>query len=122
MEQSSKPFLSKNNPLNMSIDDGEKFSFNYLLPIYWFTWLLIFFSFILSYSPKFFRALLGSFVGILIYHFNNKRRNISKKNLSLCFKKMSSQDLNNLLSNSAFRSICNQLIDSYHMKEEKNRI
>tara|TARA_B100000427_G_scaffold240564_1_gene203473 strand:- start:372 stop:1355 length:984 start_codon:yes stop_codon:yes gene_type:complete len=96
MEQPAKPFLSKNNPLNMSIDDGEKFSLNYLLPTYWFTWLIIFFSFILSHSPNFLRSFLGILVGNTIYHFNNKRRNISKKNLSLCFKKMSSQDLNNL--------------------------
>ncbi len=96
MEHIPKPFLSKNNPLNITLDQGEKFSFKYFMPVYWFTWLLIFFSLILSYSPHAFRIFLGSIVGKLIYHFNVKRRRITKKNLSLCFKNKSDQDLNNL--------------------------
>ena len=40
-----KAFISKNNPFNEDAADGECFSYSYLLPKYWISWILIFLSF-----------------------------------------------------------------------------
>ena len=96
MGNEAKPFLSKNNPLNISKSNGEHFSLKYLLPHYWLTWLLLLLSFLLSFMPNTIRVMLGNIVGKLIFLTNSKRRNIVITNLSLCFKSKSQIQINNL--------------------------
>jgi len=96
MGNEAKPFLSKTNPLNISKSNGEHFSFKYLLPHYWPTWLLLFLSFLLSFMPNIIRVMLGNIVGKLIFLTNSKRRNIVTTNLVLCFKSKSKIEISNL--------------------------
>ncbi|MBH43840.1 MAG: hypothetical protein CMD88_00070 [Gammaproteobacteria bacterium] len=91
--EKAKPFLSKKNPLNMSINKGEKFFLKFLFPNYWLDWILIFISFILTNLPKILRDILGALTGLIIYYTSTKRRNIVKKNLSMCFTNMNSQEI-----------------------------
>ncbi len=90
MDNKPKPFLSNKNPLGADQKIGENFSLNYLLPQYWFSWILISFSYILVFMPKSFRFFIGSSLGTFIRISNPKRSNIVMTNLSLCFKTMSS--------------------------------
>lgn len=96
MEYHSKPFLSKNNPLNISQNEAESFSLIYLLPNYWFTWLLIFFSFFITFMPHMFRKILGAIIGVVIMLTNSKRKNIVITNLTLCFKNKSKNQINSI--------------------------
>ena len=96
MGNEAKPFLSKNNPLNISKSNGEHFSLKYLLPHYWPTWLLLLLSFLLSFMPNAIRVMLGNIVGKLIFLTNSKRRNIVTANLALCFKSKSEIEIGNL--------------------------
>ncbi len=93
MENKPKPFLSKNNPIGLSVENGEGFSYKFLLPNYWLGWIIIIISFFLAYVPKFLRDLLGSFVGLIIYKINHKRRKIAEKNITLCFKSKTNQEI-----------------------------
>ena len=110
MDHRSKPFLSKNNPLGLSQNNAESFTLLYLLPNYWFTWLLILLSFFLTFMPHKFRKILGSITGILIMHSNNKRKNIVITNLTLCFKNKSKKYINNICK-SYFRYLGQAFID-----------
>ena len=89
MDNKPKPFLSNKNPLGADQKIGENFSLNYLLPQYWFSWILISFSYILVFMPKSFRFFIGSSLGTFI-RISNPKRSIVMTNLSLCFKTMSS--------------------------------
>ena len=93
MMKKSKPFLSEKNPLNISLEECEKFSYSFLMPNYWFTWILILLSFLISYMPNFFRSAIGATLGLFIFYTNNKRKNIVKTNLELCFKKMHAEQV-----------------------------
>ena len=90
MDNKPKPFLSHKNPLNADQKIGESFSLYYLLPQYWFSWILISFSYILVYMPKNIRFFIGSSLGAFIWISFSKRSNIVMTNLSLCFITMSS--------------------------------
>ncbi len=110
MQHQPKPFLSKKNPLNINQNESESFSMMYLLPNYWFTWLLILFSFVLSYMPQLFRNILGNIVGKIIMTINSKRRNIVMTNLALCFKNKTKNEIKNLC-NSYFNYLGRTFID-----------
>jgi len=99
MKNKTKPFLSKNNPIGLSEDKGEGFSYKYLLPNYWIGWVIIFISFFLTYIPEFLRRPLGTFVGLIIYRTNRKRRKIAEKNISLCFKNKNSNEIETITRN-----------------------
>ncbi len=97
MTDRAKPFLSENNPLNMQVNEGEKFSYRYFFPQYWLGWIIILLSLILTYLPKIFRDTIGAFLGFLIYTTNKKRKNIAEKNLSLCFKDKSKIEIKQIV-------------------------
>ena len=96
MDIKPKPFLSKTNPLGVKICESENFSFSYLFPQYWFSWILILLSFVLVYLPKPMRFFFGSLLGKLIKFSNRKRSNIAMINLSLCFNSMTLEEKENI--------------------------
>ena len=83
-----KAFISKNNPFNEDPADGEGFTYSYLLPKYWISWILIFLSFPLAYFPKIIRSFLGSMLGMILFQFNSTKREIVKINLKKTFKNL----------------------------------
>ncbi len=110
MDKNSKPFLSKNNPLNVELSYRENFSLRYLLPYYWFSWILILLSFFMIYLPKSLRLGIGTLVGSSIKYFNTKRSGIVKTNLSLCFKSMDKNKLNSI-HDAYFKNLGKTIID-----------
>ena len=76
-----KAFISKNNPFNEDAADGECFSYSYLLPKYWISWILIFLSFPMAYLPKIIRSFLGSMLGKMLFQINTSKKEIVKINL-----------------------------------------
>ena len=99
MIKKPKPFVSINNPMGLAVNEGESFSYNYLSPKYWLAWIIILVSFFLAYTPKILRDVLGTFVGLIIYKTNIKRRRIAEKNISLCFKNKSDAEKINITRN-----------------------
>ncbi|MEL0172436.1 MAG: lysophospholipid acyltransferase family protein [Gammaproteobacteria bacterium] len=89
----SKAFISKNNPFNEDTADGECFSYSYLLPKYWISWILIFLSFPLAYLPKIIRPFLGSMLGKMLFQINTSKKEIVKINLKKTFKNLNDNDL-----------------------------
>ncbi|MBT7236469.1 MAG: lysophospholipid acyltransferase family protein [Gammaproteobacteria bacterium] len=140
MQHQEKPFLSKKNPLNLKQKESECFSLMYVLPNYWLTWLLMLFSFLLTFVPQVIRNILGDVVGKIIMFTNSKRRNIVIINLSLCFKDKSKNEINNLCksyfsylgrafidlpllwwrSNKTLQDSC-QIINKHHIEEELSK-
>jgi len=110
MDTKAKPFLSKNNPLKVELENRESFSFRYLLPYYWFSWIIIFLSFFLIYLPKPLRRLIGSSTGLFIKYSNTKRSHIVMTNLSLCFKSKTEAELKKI-HNEYFKNLGNTIID-----------
>ena len=110
MDTKAKPFLSKNNPLKVELENRENFSFRYLLPYYWFSWVIIFLSFLLIYLPKPLRRFVGSSTGFFIKHSNAKRSHIVMTNLSLCFKSKTREQLNKI-HDEYFKNLGNTIID-----------
>ena len=110
MDTKAKPFLSKNNPLKVELENRENFSFRYLLPYYWFSWVIIFLSFLLIYLPKPLRRFVGSSTGFFIKHSNAKRSHIVMTNLSLCFKSQTREQLNKI-HDEYFKNLGNTIID-----------
>ena len=110
MTTKAKPFLSKNNPLKVELDNRENFSLRYLLPYYCFSWLIIFISLFLIYLPKPFRRLIGSATGLFIMHSNTKRSHIVMTNLSLCFKSKTRDQLKKI-HDEYFKNLGNTIID-----------
>ena len=110
MDNRPKAFLSKKNPLNINLRMAESFSYAYLMPQYWFSWVLIFFSFILIYLPKKIRLNIGSLLGIFIRVSNSKRSSIVMTNLSLCFKSMSNKE-RKIIHDNYFKNLGKTIID-----------
>ncbi len=89
----SKPFISKNNPFNESPNEGEIFSFSYLAPKYWITWIFLGLSFIVAHLPFFITKFMGNMIGTFLYRFNNQKKKIIRINLSLTFKDISDSEI-----------------------------
>ena len=70
----SKPFISKNNPFNENPDEGEIFSYSYITPKYWVTWIFLALSFVVSHLPFIARKFLGEMIGKFLYRFNNQKK------------------------------------------------
>ena len=88
-----KAFISKNNPFNEDAADGECFSYSYLLPKYWLSWILILLSFPLAYLPKIIRSSLGSILGKMLFQINTSKKEIIRINLKKTFKNLSDDDI-----------------------------
>tara|TARA_Y100000768_G_scaffold271570_1_gene207667 strand:- start:4634 stop:5608 length:975 start_codon:yes stop_codon:yes gene_type:complete len=92
----SKPFISKNNPFNENSNDGEIFSYSYLGPKYWITWIFLGLSFIVAHLPFLIRKFLGEKIGAYLYRFSNQKKKIIKINLSLTFNNISEREINEI--------------------------
>ncbi len=88
-----KAFISKNNPFNEDPADSEHFSYSYLLPKYWLSWILILLSFPLAYLPKIIRSSLGSILGKMLFQINTSKKEIIRINLKKTFKNLSDDDI-----------------------------
>ena len=88
----SKPFISKNNPFGESEVKGEIFEYKYFHPKYWLTWGFLGLSFLVAYSPKFLRTLLGELIGRVLYNFGKSKKDIVEINMKLTFDELSIED------------------------------
>ena len=79
----SKPFISKNNPFGESEVNGEIFTYSYLSPRYWFTWLFLGLSFLFVYLPKYPRIMIGDMAGKILYSIGSSKKSIVDINLKL---------------------------------------
>lgn len=71
----------------------------YLKPVFWMTWLAIFFQFILLFMPAIIHEQFAKILGSLAYKSNKKRRNIAATNLGLCFPGQTEETLQNTIEN-----------------------
>ncbi len=92
----SKPFISKNNPFNENPDEGEIFSYRYIAPKFWITWIFLGLSFVVAYLPFIIRKLLAEMIGILLYRFNHQKKKIIKINLSNTFNDISDCEIDKI--------------------------
>ena len=90
-----KAFISKNNPFNEQPSQGEQFSFTYLLPKYWFIWIFLSLTLLIAYLPTRIRGVLGTALGKIIFKFSKSKRHITRKNLSMTFKNLDENSINN---------------------------
>ena len=79
----SKPFISKNNPFDEPGINGEVFTYNYLTPRYWPTWLFLGLSFLFAYLPKYPRTIIGDLAGKILYSIGSSKKSIVDINLKL---------------------------------------
>jgi lauroyl-KDO2-lipid IV(A) myristoyltransferase len=100
----SKPFISKNNPFGESDVNGEIFTYSYLTPRYWLTWLFLGLSFFLVYLPKYPRIKIGDFAGNILYSLGSSKKAIVDINLKLTFSELSSMERDKICK-SFFRSL-----------------
>jgi lauroyl/myristoyl acyltransferase len=91
-----KPFISKNNPYDESELSGERFSYMYLCPRYWLTWIFLGSSFLLALLPQYFRNLLGELIGKILYSLGRSKKAIVDINLKQTFSKSSTIERDNL--------------------------
>jgi len=71
------------------MDGYSPFSWQFLYPRYWLTWLGLFILFCLAWLPFSIRHFLGRQLGSFIYHNNKKRHQIVNTNIQLCFPQLS---------------------------------
>jgi len=100
----SKPFISKNNPFNENPAEGEIFSYSYITPKYWMTWVFLGLSFIVAHLPFITRKFLGEMIGRILYKFNSQKKKIIKINLSLTFNNISDNEIEEI-TQSFFRNL-----------------
>ena len=106
----SKPFISKNNSFNENPYDGEIFSYSYMAPKYWTTWLFLGLSFVVAYSPFVVKKYLGKMIGIFLFRFSNQKKKIIKINLSLTFNDISDSEVDKI-TRSFFRNLGHMYIN-----------
>jgi lauroyl-KDO2-lipid IV(A) myristoyltransferase len=66
-----------------------RFSWHYLKPMYWPTWLAILLLWLVMWLPVSLQDVLANRLGDLARNINAKRRRIARKNLELCFPELS---------------------------------
>lgn len=106
----SKPFISKNNPFGELKVNGERFQYKYFLPIYWLTWGFLALSFLIAYSPRNLRILLGNLIGKILYSTGRSKKAIVDLNLQLTFNELNASDRAKL-SKSFFRNLGHMYIN-----------
>jgi lauroyl/myristoyl acyltransferase len=100
----SKPFISKNNLFGESGINGEVFTYNYLTPRYWPTWLFLGLSFLFAYLPKYPRTIIGDLAGKILYSIGSSKKSIVDINLKLTFSELNSKERDKLCR-SFFRNL-----------------
>lgn len=73
------------------------FSWHFLSPQYFLTWLTIGLLYVLSWLPLSWQIGLGKLIGRLLYKVLKKRRKTAYRNLELCFPNMSHKEINSLV-------------------------
>lgn len=73
------------------------FSWRFLLPRYWLTWLAIFLLYSVSWLPNRLQWQLGKALGWLLSKLAKKRVAIARRNIELCFPEMSANEQQKLL-------------------------
>lgn len=64
------------------------FSYSFLAPKYWLTWLSVLILYLLSWLPYKLQIGLGKLLGRLVYRFVKKRRKIAEVNIALAFPEL----------------------------------
>ncbi|MFH6951847.1 LpxL/LpxP family Kdo(2)-lipid IV(A) lauroyl/palmitoleoyl acyltransferase [Pseudoalteromonas sp. XMcav1-K] len=64
------------------------FSYSFLAPKYWLTWLSVLILYLLSWLPYRLQIWLGKLLGRLVYRFVKKRRKIAEVNIALAFPEL----------------------------------
>lgn len=72
--------------------DKSCFEWSFLHPRYWLLWLFLILLRVLVYLPLPVLHTMGRYLGRLFYRFNDKRRNIARINIDLCFPEMNTED------------------------------
>ena len=92
----SKPFISVKNPFGEDYLEGERFSYSYIAPKYWLTWVFIGFSYLIAYLPGSLRDYIGVFVGAIMNRYEKTKREIIIKNLKETFKNITQVEIKNI--------------------------
>lgn len=74
-----------------------KFEWSYLKPVYWPSWVAVFFLLLIAILPLSVSDKLAYFLGGLARRINAKRRRIARQNIELCFPSLSEQEKKNFL-------------------------
>ena len=106
----AKPFISKNNPFGEPEANGENFTYTYLMPRYWLTWLFLGLSFLLVILPKYPRFMFGDLTGKMLYGLGSSKKAIVEKNLKLTFSSLSSME-RDMICRSFFRNLGHMYIN-----------
>lgn len=77
-----------NNAGQSALLYDTRFSWQYLKPMYWPTWLVILLLWLVMWLPPFLQDALANRLGDLARNVNAKRRRIARKNLELCFPEL----------------------------------
>jgi Kdo2-lipid IVA lauroyltransferase/acyltransferase len=81
----------------MNASHQTVFQRRFLRPRYWPTWFVLLLSFVLAFLPGRLRAGLGDGVGWLLYRIDSRTGRIARKNLSLCFPRLTGEERHRLL-------------------------
>jgi KDO2-lipid IV(A) lauroyltransferase len=73
------------------------FSFSLLMPKYWLIWFGLMIFYCLSWMPAKILDALGNKLGDLVARKNQKRFNIARTNLSLCFSDKTEEEINDMV-------------------------
>ena len=73
--------------MSTTVNYEQSFSWHFILPRYWFTWLGLFLLWLIDCFPLSVKRKLSYFLGCQLYRFNAKRRHIVETNLNLAFPK-----------------------------------
>lgn len=77
--------------------DIPQFSWRFLLPKYWFTWLGLALLYLISWLPYRLQLGLGILIGRLLYYIAKRRRHIAKTNINICFPELSEAEKTKML-------------------------
>lgn len=77
--------------------NNATFSYSFLAPKYWLTWLSVLILYLLSWLPYKVQIILGKLLGRLVYRFVKKRRKIAQVNIGLAFPELSPEEQKKLV-------------------------
>ena len=95
---------------DLNTTEADRFSYRYLLPKYWLTWMGLGLTMIPAYLPYPVLLVSGRWIGRLLYRMAKKRVHIARVNLSHCFPDMPAEDRELLLKKN-FESVGIGLIE-----------
>lgn len=63
-----------------------------LAPKYWFTWIIMGITYVISFLPWQTKQTLGKYLGLLLYKITPRRRHICDVNFKICYPEMDAED------------------------------